>query len=56
MTANLSGGEILLLHDSDCYSSPRSWQATVDALPPVFERIAENGLRAVALDHDRAGY
>lgn len=38
-------GDILLLHDSDRYSAPRSWSNTLDALPIILERIAEAGLR-----------
>ena len=31
--ADLSGGEVVLLHDADHYSAPGSWQRTVAALP-----------------------
>ena len=30
---SLEGGEVVLLHDSDFYSSPGSWKNTLDALP-----------------------
>jgi peptidoglycan/xylan/chitin deacetylase (PgdA/CDA1 family) len=47
----LSGGT-LLLHDSDCTSSPGSWQSALGALPALFERFGELGLRAGPLaDH-----
>jgi peptidoglycan/xylan/chitin deacetylase (PgdA/CDA1 family) len=43
-TADLSGGEVVLLHDADHYSAPGSWQRTVAALPlvvRVFDPILE---------------
>jgi peptidoglycan/xylan/chitin deacetylase (PgdA/CDA1 family) len=43
-TADLSGGEVLLLHDADHYSAPGSWQRTVAALPLVVEEIDRAGL------------
>src|SRR5690606_32363587 len=32
-------GDILLLHDSDRYSTPGSWRNTLGALPLIFERL-----------------
>lgn len=39
----LDGGTVLL-HDSDCTSSPGSWRATLDALPLLAKRFADAGL------------
>jgi len=39
-------GEILLLHDSDRYGAPGSWQNTLKALPIILERISTLGLVA----------
>ncbi len=41
---SLAPGDVLLLHDSDAYSAPGSWQTTVAALPRIIERIRERGL------------
>ena len=43
-TADLRGGDVLLLHDADDYSAPNSWRRTVAALPRVLEAIAAAGL------------
>lgn len=40
-----SGGDIVLLHDSDRYSSARSWENTLGALPIILERITHAGLK-----------
>jgi peptidoglycan/xylan/chitin deacetylase (PgdA/CDA1 family) len=48
----LRGGVTVLLHDSDCTSSPGSWRATVGALPGLLRRSAELGLTVGPLrDH-----
>jgi peptidoglycan/xylan/chitin deacetylase (PgdA/CDA1 family) len=39
------GGGTVLLHDSDCTSSPNSWRATVAALPGLLQHWADEGLR-----------
>lgn len=39
-------GEILLLHDSDRYGVPGSWQNTLEALPVILERVSARGLLA----------
>jgi peptidoglycan-N-acetylglucosamine deacetylase len=39
-------GDILLLHDSDRYATPGSWQNTLGALPIILERLYARGLRA----------
>jgi len=47
----LDGGTILL-HDSDCTSSPRSWRATLDALPPLVAQLRSRRLEPGPLrDH-----
>lgn len=43
-TADLRGGEVILLHDADHYSAPGSWQRTVAALSRVIEEIERAGL------------
>jgi peptidoglycan-N-acetylglucosamine deacetylase len=43
-TADLGGGEVILLHDADHYSAPGSWQRTVAAVPLVVEGIDRAGL------------
>jgi peptidoglycan/xylan/chitin deacetylase (PgdA/CDA1 family) len=42
----LTAGDVLLLHDSDHYGAPGSWQATVGALPLVLGAMNDRGLRA----------
>jgi peptidoglycan/xylan/chitin deacetylase (PgdA/CDA1 family) len=44
-TEDLTGGDVILLHDADHYSAPDCWRATVAALPAVLEAIAAAGLR-----------
>ena len=39
-TAGLTGGDVVLLHDSDSYSSADSWRRTTDALPFVLAAVA----------------
>jgi peptidoglycan-N-acetylglucosamine deacetylase len=46
VTRSLRGGEILVLHDADFYSSAGSWRNTAGALPLVFERLEARGLSA----------
>lgn len=43
------GGGTVLLHDSDCTSSPNSWHATVAALPGLLTRWLDSGLQVGAL-------
>jgi len=40
---DLGGGDVVLLHDADHYSSPGSWRRTVAALPAVVESVAARG-------------
>ena len=46
VTGNLSGGDIVLLHDSDAYCYPGSWRRTVAALPHLLEAMTDRGLQA----------
>ncbi len=43
-TAGLSGGDVVLLHDADHYSSVGSWRRTVGALPLVLAAVEELGV------------
>jgi peptidoglycan/xylan/chitin deacetylase (PgdA/CDA1 family) len=45
-TRDLRAGDVILLHDSDSYSSPDSWRRTLAALPLILERLADEGLAA----------
>ena len=40
----LDARDVLLLHDSDCYAAPGSWQTTVAALPAILSTISAAGL------------
>ena len=50
-------GDILLLHDSDRYSAPGSWKATLDALPILLGEASSRGLEICSvgglLDEER---
>jgi peptidoglycan-N-acetylglucosamine deacetylase len=48
-TRDLRPGDVVLLHDSDSYSAPGSWQRTAQALPAVLEAVGRAGLETVAL-------
>jgi peptidoglycan/xylan/chitin deacetylase (PgdA/CDA1 family) len=41
VTRRLAPGDVVLLHDSDAYSSPDSWRRTVAALPSILAAVAE---------------
>ena len=47
-TEDLTGGDVLLLHDADHYSQPGCWRGTVEAIPAICEMIEAAGLRPVA--------
>ncbi|MGE5857143.1 MAG: polysaccharide deacetylase family protein [Solirubrobacterales bacterium] len=47
-TEDLTGGDVLLLHDADHYSAPGCWRGTVEAIPAILEAIEAAGLRPVA--------
>jgi peptidoglycan/xylan/chitin deacetylase (PgdA/CDA1 family) len=49
VTADLSGGDVVLLHDADHYSTPDSWRRTVAALPAIFESALALGEPLVSL-------
>ncbi len=48
-TRSLQGGEVILLHDSDHYSDPGSWRATVSALPRIIDAVRQRSLKTVAI-------
>ncbi|MBA3841303.1 MAG: polysaccharide deacetylase family protein [Actinobacteria bacterium] len=39
----LSGGDVVLLHDADHYSSADSWRRTVAALPSILDAVSASG-------------
>jgi peptidoglycan/xylan/chitin deacetylase (PgdA/CDA1 family) len=54
LTRNLDGGATVLLHDSDCTSTPGSWRNTLGALPGILLHVQERGLSIGPLrDHLR---
>jgi peptidoglycan-N-acetylglucosamine deacetylase len=52
-TRDLGGGDIVLLHDADHYSSTGSWLRTAAALPDVLEAAFQTGEPLVALSQSR---
>jgi peptidoglycan/xylan/chitin deacetylase (PgdA/CDA1 family) len=40
----LAGGGTILLHDSDHYAAPRSWEQTLAALPAILTACRARGL------------
>lgn len=52
-TRRLRPGDVVLLHDSDAYSSRESWRRTVAALPSVLDAIAALGVPAVRVSQSR---
>jgi peptidoglycan/xylan/chitin deacetylase (PgdA/CDA1 family) len=46
---DLQAGDVVLLHDSDAYSSADSWRSTVAALPSVLDAVAAAGVEASAV-------
>ena len=50
-TRGLQGGDVVLLHDSDAYSSDESWRRTVGALPSILDAVAAIGEPAVSVTH-----
>ena len=48
-TSGLRAGDVVLLHDSDAYSSDGSWRRTAAALPSVLDAVATLGCSAVAV-------
>ncbi|HEY8199944.1 MAG TPA: polysaccharide deacetylase family protein [Actinomycetota bacterium] len=43
----IRGGDVVLLHDAERYSSPGSWRRTLGALRPLVEGLRERGLEPV---------
>jgi peptidoglycan/xylan/chitin deacetylase (PgdA/CDA1 family) len=52
-TRDLGGGDVVLLHDADHYSSAGSWRKTAAALPSVLAAISQTGEPLVALSQPR---
>ena len=52
-TRDLAGGDVVLLHDADHYSSAGSWRRTVAALPVVLEAVSQTGESLVSLSQAR---
>jgi peptidoglycan/xylan/chitin deacetylase (PgdA/CDA1 family) len=50
-TTGLRPGDVVLLHDSDAYSSGDSWRRTAAALPSVLDAIAALGVTASPVTH-----
>jgi peptidoglycan/xylan/chitin deacetylase (PgdA/CDA1 family) len=50
-THDLGAGDVVLLHDSDAYSSDDSWRRTVAALPSVIDAVAALGVPASSVTH-----
>src|SRR5205807_1810707 len=46
-TRNLTGGDVVLLHDADHYSSADSWRRTAAALPSILSASVSTGERFV---------
>jgi peptidoglycan/xylan/chitin deacetylase (PgdA/CDA1 family) len=49
-TRELEGGDVVLLHDADWYSSPGSHRHTAAALPRILDVLEERGLRPAGRD------
>ena len=50
-TRGLRAGDVVLLHDSDAYSSDGSWRRTAAALPAVLDAVAALGVDAASVTH-----
>ena len=50
-TKGLRPGDVVLLHDSDAYSSADSWRNTAAALPAVLDAVAALGVAASSFTH-----
>src|SRR5262249_52163136 len=51
VTASLSAGDVVLLHDADHYSSAGSWRRTIAALPAIVEASRTLGEPLVSVSH-----
>jgi peptidoglycan/xylan/chitin deacetylase (PgdA/CDA1 family) len=52
-TRGLSGGDVVLLHDADHYSSTDSWRRTAAAVPSVLAAVSQAGESTVSLSQSR---
>lgn len=52
VAADLTEGDVLLLHDADWYSDAGCWRNTVAALPSILDRVASSGLQFQRLSDD----
>ena len=52
-TADLTAGDVVLLHDADFYSSADSWRRTVAALPAVLASAGATGKPLVTVSQSR---
>jgi peptidoglycan/xylan/chitin deacetylase (PgdA/CDA1 family) len=52
-TRDLSGGDVVLLHDADHYSSADSWRRTAAAVPSVLAAVSQAGESTVSLSQSR---
>jgi peptidoglycan/xylan/chitin deacetylase (PgdA/CDA1 family) len=50
-TRGLRAGDVVLLHDSDAYSSDDSWRRTAAALPSVIDAVAALGVPSSSVTH-----
>jgi peptidoglycan/xylan/chitin deacetylase (PgdA/CDA1 family) len=48
---SLTGGDVVLLHDADHYSSVGSWRRTVAALPSILDAVSASGEPLVSASH-----
>jgi peptidoglycan/xylan/chitin deacetylase (PgdA/CDA1 family) len=49
VTQGIQPGDVILLHDSDHYSSEGSWRKTLAALPCILDRLARRGQSPAAI-------
>jgi peptidoglycan-N-acetylglucosamine deacetylase len=54
ITAGVSAGDVLLLHDADYYSARGSWVSTAAALSKILELLEARGLKSRLLRRDGA--
>jgi peptidoglycan-N-acetylglucosamine deacetylase len=54
LTAGVSAGDVLLLHDADYYSARGSWVSTAAALSKILELLEERGLKSRLLRREGA--
>jgi peptidoglycan/xylan/chitin deacetylase (PgdA/CDA1 family) len=52
-TRDLSGGDVVLLHDADHYSSADSWRRTAAAVPSVLAAVSHAAQSTVSLSQSR---